>query len=260
MPPRAATRERQEALLRLLRAGTSSVEDLAAAVDVSPSTVRRDLADLTSEGQVARTYGGAVLPEAFRERPIFEAARVRRREKAAIAARALPMVPDAGTVFLDAGTTCGALAALLAPREELTVVTRGLEAALVLAGSGVAVVMLGGSVRHLSHGIVGPFSNLVLDRLSFDVAFLGADAVDLVRGVGEPTAQETAVKERAASRAGRVVVLADSTKLDPVRLPAWAPLPRGWTLVSDDEADGAAVALARAQGVDLHLASVGTPR
>ena len=37
------------------------------------------------------------------------------------------------------GTTCGALAALLEPRDGLSVVTRGLEAALVLTGSGVDV-------------------------------------------------------------------------------------------------------------------------
>ncbi|WP_181791872.1 DeoR family transcriptional regulator, partial [Streptomyces phytophilus] len=44
---RRGTRERHEALLRLLREGTTQVEELAAALAVSPSTVRRDLGRLT---------------------------------------------------------------------------------------------------------------------------------------------------------------------------------------------------------------------
>jgi DeoR/GlpR family transcriptional regulator of sugar metabolism len=52
--------------------------------------------------------------------------------------------------------------------------------------------------------------------------------------VGEATALEAQVKEVAARRARRTVVLADSTKLDRGAVPAWAPLPAGWTLVTDE--------------------------
>ena len=45
--------------------------------------------------------------------------------------------------------------------------------------------------------------------------------------------EEIHVKEVAASRASRVVVLADSSKLAPATLPAWLPLEPTWTLVTD---------------------------
>lgn len=239
--PRAArrgTRERHDALLRLLREGTTQVEELAAALAVSPSTVRRDLGRLTEARKVARTYGGAVVPEVFHERPVGESALVRQQAKAAIADAALALLPSpGGAVFVDAGTTCAALARRLLDAGGGVVVTRGLETAQVLAGApDIDVVMLGGSVRPLSHGLVGPLTDLALQRLSFSVAFLGADAVDPERGVGEPTLEETAVKERVATRAHRVVVLADATKLAEVDAPAWARLPAGWTLVTDAEA------------------------
>ncbi|GAA2073344.1 DeoR/GlpR family DNA-binding transcription regulator [Streptomyces albiaxialis] len=237
---RRSTRARHDALLRLLREGTTHVDELAAAVGVSPSTVRRDLGRLTEDRKVARTYGGAVVPEAFQERPVAESALVRPAAKAAIAAAAEPLVPRSGAVFIDAGTTCAALARRLAEGgHEGLVVTRGLETAALLADApGIDVVMLGGSVRPLSHGLVGPLTELALDRLSFAVAFLGADAVDPARGVGEPTLEETAVKERIAARAGRVVVLADATKLVPVApaAPAWAWPGGTWTLVTDAQA------------------------
>lgn len=238
---RRGTRRRHEALLSLLRQGTTHVDDLAAALAVSPSTVRRDLGRLTADRRVARTYGGAVVPEAFHERPIEESAHLRLPAKAAIAAAALRLVPGGTTMFLDAGTTCSALARLVAERDwgddGLTVVTRGLETAGALTASGdVDVVIVGGRVRRLSHGMVGPLADLALDRLSFSVAFLGADAVDPARGVGEPTLEETTVKERVAGLAARVVVLADSSKLAVADAPAWAGLPEGWTLVTDAEA------------------------
>ncbi|MBL1066430.1 DeoR/GlpR family DNA-binding transcription regulator [Streptomyces sp. 7-21] len=237
---RRGTRERHEELLRLLRGGMTRVEELAAALAVSPSTVRRDLSRLTDDRKVARTYGGALVPEAFQERPVTESALLRRQAKAGIAAAARPLVPGGGSVFLDAGTTCAALAERLAdgPAPGL-VVTRGLETATALMASvRCEVVLLGGRVQPLSHGLTGPLTDLALERMAFDVAFLGADAVDPARGVGEPTLEETAVKERVAARARRVAVLADSSKLAGPSAPSWARLPGSWTLVTDADAPG----------------------
>ncbi|RBM20806.1 DeoR/GlpR transcriptional regulator [Streptomyces sp. PT12] len=235
---RRSTRERHEALLRLLRDGVTRVEELADALGISPSTVRRDLGRLSGDRKVARTYGGAVVPEAFTERPVGESALLRRAAKADIATAARELLPTSGAVFADAGTTCAALARHLADTPGTgPVVTRGLETAMALAGAvDRDVVLLGGLIRPLSHGLVGPLTELALERLSFEVAFLGADAVDPARGIGEPTLEETAVKERVAARARRVVVLADSTKLLVPDAPAWTRFPGAWTLVTDAEA------------------------
>lgn len=233
---RSATRARHAALLRLIREGVTSVEALVAETGVSASTVRRDLARLREDGAVARTYGGALPAEPFHERSVGDSATVRVEAKQAIARLARPLVPAGGQVFLDAGTTCGALARLVAADESLgplTVVTRGLETALLLADAEhVELELLGGRLRRMSHGLVGPLANLALERMSFDVAFLGADAVDVRRGVGEPTVEETSLKEQVAAVARRTVVLADASKLD-AAAPAWTRMPGPWSLVTD---------------------------
>jgi len=239
---RRSTQERRAALLRLLRDGTTRVDELADVMSVSASTVRRDLEHLTSDGLVARTYGGALVPDNFRERSITESEMVRRDAKAAIAQAALRLMPRQGAVFIDAGTTCGALAELLveaeAPQQRI-VVTRGLETAVTLTASErIHVTILGGEIRSLSHGSVGPLTDLALDRLSFTIAYLGADAVRPDRGVGEPTLEETMVKERIAASAQQVVVLADSSKLRTPQTPAWARLEPEWTLITDTDAPG----------------------
>jgi DeoR/GlpR family transcriptional regulator of sugar metabolism len=262
---RSGTRARHAALLRLIREGVTSVEDLAAQSGVSASTVRRDLARLRQDGEVARTYGGAMPTTPFHERSVGDSARVNPEAKLAIARAALALVPAGGRVFLDAGTTCGALARLVAADDALgplRVVTRGLETALVLADAEhVELELVGGRLRRMSHGLVGPLASLALDRMAFDVAFLGADAVDPARGVGEPTVEETLLKEQVAARADRTAVLADATKLG-ATAPAWTLLPGPWTLVTDatDPADPSSHALSdacSAAGVDLLVGAVG---
>ncbi|WP_275004015.1 DeoR/GlpR family DNA-binding transcription regulator [Promicromonospora iranensis] len=233
---RRSTRARHDELLSLIRSGTTRVEDLAEALAISESTVRRDLARLGAEGLVTRTYGGATPESSFHERALAERMRVQMPAKVAIGRRAAELVPDEGTIFVDAGSTTGQLAEHLRGRDGLTVLTRGLEIALLLAGSpGLDVVVIGGSVTTKSHGLVGPLTTAALERFMVDVAFLGVDALDPADGVGEATALEAQVKEVAARRARRTVVLADSTKLDRGAVPAWAPLPAGWTLVTDEQ-------------------------
>lgn len=240
---RSRTQERRQQLIGLLRSNTSSVEELATVLGVSPSTVRRDLSRLQASGEVARTYGGALLRD-FREQPFATSRHQRRSEKAAIAAAAAELVGEsARTVFIDAGSTCLALANLLSGAGQRTIVTRGLEAAAALVSSeDIDLILLGGRVRRLSHGLTGPLSALTNARLSYDIAFLGADVVDPERGLGEPTLEETAIKEDVARHSRRVVVLADATKAIGPVAPAWLPFAPDWTLITDPGLDSGSLA------------------
>jgi DeoR/GlpR family transcriptional regulator of sugar metabolism len=249
---RRATEERHEALLGLLRSGVDAVETLAERAGVSASTVRRDLSRLQQEGRIARTYGGALVREVFHERSFGESSQLHAGAKTAIATAAAELVPAEGSVFLDAGTTCLALARLLADRGPLTVVTRGLETALLLARApGVRVIIIGGQVQALSHGVAGALSEVALARLAFDVAFLGADTLDADRGLGEPTVEETYVKELVAARSGQVVLLVDSSKFVPANAPAWTPIGASWRVLTDAGVNPESVADFARRGVTV---------
>ncbi|RZU30714.1 DeoR/GlpR family DNA-binding transcription regulator [Blastococcus saxobsidens] len=249
---RRSTEERHEALVTMLRSGVDGVETLAERVGVSASTVRRDLTRLQREGRIARTYGGALVREVFHERPFGESERLQAGAKAAIAAAAAERVPAEASVFVDAGTTCLALARVLAGRGPLTVATRGLEAALHLARApGIRVIMVGGQVQPLSHGVAGALAEVALGRLAFDVAFLGADTLHPDRGLGEPTVEETYVKELVAGRSAQVFVLADATKLAPANPPAWTRLSGPWSVLTDEAVDAATVAAFARRGISV---------
>lgn len=100
------------------------MEELSRRFDVTASTIRRDLARLTVEGKIARTYGGAMPlngqggESTFRQRNQKSAA-----AKRAMAQLARTLVRDGETILLDAGSSVAALAAELCDDVSVTVAT-----------------------------------------------------------------------------------------------------------------------------------------
>lgn len=254
---RLNARERRRAIVDLAWTdGRAGVGQLALHFGVTESTIRRDLALLTSEGSLARTYGGAMAHGHAPETSLGQRSREGFRQKQAIAAWAAEQIGPGETVLLDAGTTTGHLARELRDRDRLTVVTIGLTVLNELAeADGVDVLCLGGRLRHISQGLVGPFAEAALERITADRAFLGADAVTVEHGICEANLDQTRLKEMMMARAERVYVLADASKLGRRPFHAWARMPATWTLVTDDGAPPDEVERFRAAGVDVIITS-----
>ncbi|WP_344944697.1 DeoR/GlpR family DNA-binding transcription regulator [Actinomadura miaoliensis] len=232
--------ERRRLIEELVAArGSVAVEELAASLGVTQSTIRRDLALLTERGRLARTYGGAMpVTAAPAESSVGQRSHEHVAEKDRIGRWAAAQIADGETVLLDAGTTTGRLAHHLRARTDLTVITSGLTAVTELADAPeIDLVVLGGSLRHISQGLVGPLAELALSRLTADRAFLGADGLDAALGICEASLVQTRLKEQMAERAREVYVLADASKLGRAPFGAWATLPGPWTLVTDHTAD-----------------------
>ena len=257
---RRGTQTRREEILELATTtGLASVDELSDRLGVTASTIRRDLAKLTAQGMLARTYGGAMplsqSPEASLRERLGEASTA----KQAIARWASSVIECGETVLLDAGSTTAALAQEIkdAPHlTDLTVVTAGLSTVVALAeADGIDVIALGGRVRTLSQAFVGPLAESAISRLSFDRAFMGADSVHPERGICEAALEQTVLKELMMSRAAHTYVLAHGTKLGQSPFHAWAVMPPRWTLVTDDSADPLAVQAFRDRGVEVVIVS-----
>ncbi|MEW2358251.1 DeoR/GlpR family DNA-binding transcription regulator [Spirillospora sp. NPDC029432] len=234
--------ERRARIARALRERPVRVEELAETFAVSLSTIRRDLQLLSDEGAIVRTYGGA-LSAAPGEQSLHEREKLALAQKAAIAEAAEKHVRPGGVLLLDAGTTVGALASRLASWTGITVVTNGLTTLDALAESaGVELVALGGAVRHISLGMIGPIAESALRGITADTVFLGADGVVAGRGVCEGTAEQAALKRLMVEQAREVCVLADASKLGRAESHWWTPLDRPWTLITDSGADAGRLA------------------
>ncbi|MBZ6134941.1 MULTISPECIES: DeoR/GlpR family DNA-binding transcription regulator [Streptomyces] len=246
--------DRRERIVTLARdTGLTGVGELSARFAVSPSTIRRDLARLTADGRLARTYGGAMALRSGDETPLHRRTAEAADAKRAVAALAATHVAPGATVFLDAGSTAAALARVLrGTGGGPAVVTPSLSAVLELGGAdGVRVTCLGGDYRPLSHAFVGPLTEAALDRMTFDAAFLGTDGVSPELGICEAGAEQIRLKERAARRSRRVFVLAHAAKLGAAPFHHWAPWQPGWTLVTDAAPDHGPVRALRAREVEV---------
>src|SRR3954463_15661416 len=104
--------ERRHAILRALNAGGAvRVADLAAELDVSEMTVRRDLDTLDAQQLLRKVHGGAVSRHNRGEEPrSAQKAGQQQVEKAAIAATAAATIVDGMTIAIGAGTTTTELA------------------------------------------------------------------------------------------------------------------------------------------------------
>jgi DeoR family fructose operon transcriptional repressor len=86
-------------------------------------------------------------------------------------------------LILVAGTTTGALARQLRRFRNLKVITNGFSVMLALAeAEDIEVILLGGTLRYISYGVVGPYAELVLRRITADKTFVSADGVVAGRG------------------------------------------------------------------------------
>ncbi|GLY32270.1 DeoR/GlpR family DNA-binding transcription regulator [Kineosporia sp. NBRC 101731] len=209
--------ERQQVILdRARQDGRVDVQTLAADLQVTQETIRRDLTTLERRRLLRRTHGGAVPVEKLDFEPqlsVRETLHV--DEKQRIARAALDELPEEGAVLLDSGTTTAALAQLIPDDRELTVVTNGMSIALILADRpNITLHTVGGRLRPRTLASVGDWAERELREVFVDVAFVGANGVSVARGLTTPDRAEAAVKRTMIASARRTVVLADHTKFE----------------------------------------------
>jgi DeoR/GlpR family transcriptional regulator of sugar metabolism len=188
-------------------------EEMAAELGVSLITVRRDLAALEKQGELRRVHGGAVGVLAAGEEPLFDEKADRAvEEKRRIATAAAQLIGPGETVYLDGGSTVLELARQIRRRNDLTVVTNSLRAAMELSGSGPRLILIGGELRRRSQTLVGPLTRHLLDQLHVDKAFMGTLGLTAEDGLTTTEPAEACTKEWVMRGAREVIVLADRAK------------------------------------------------
>jgi DeoR family transcriptional regulator, aga operon transcriptional repressor len=246
---------RAEIRTLLGRRGAASISEIASALGVSGSTVRRDLDELDREGAVRRSHGGAVTVEGTAFEFRFEDRRNHNpAEKKRIGAHAVTLLEAGQSVIFDSSSTVlGAVEALGRLNLKVTAVTNDVGIASVLAETaGVSVVVPGGEIRDGSFTLLGPYTQTFLNGLHVDVAFVGIHAItDDV--LSESSLDVVEAKRTMMRAASRVVLLADHTKF---RAPSFfevARLEDVNDLVTGEAAPKEALEAARAGGVRIHL-------
>lgn len=245
--------QRQQAILTALASrGRVDAAEMAAELSVTSETVRKDLTALERQGRLRRVHGGAIPIQDLSFEPDISTRVEYADEKRRIAAAALAHLPDVGTVLIDAGSTTGRFAELIAPTRPLTVFTNTLPIALTLTSKpNVTVHTLGGRVRSRTFAEVDSWAARTLSELNVDVAFVGTNAVSVERGLTTPDPAEAAIKHLMLERAAHRILLADHSKVGRVATHKYGELADIDLLITDSGLDDAAERALRDAGLAL---------
>ena len=253
--------ERLNAMLELLAdRGHMSVEELSAALEVSPATTRRDLDHLASQQLLVRTRGGAVA-SGVADLPIRYKSARHATEKERIGARASELVLPGMTVGINGGTTASEVARSIARRGDLgtdggrvTIVTNAVNIANELTvRQHIKLVVVGGVARAQSYELIGPLAHATIAQLNLDLVFLGVDAISPASGATTHDEGEASINAALADRARQVVVVADGSKVrERAAFVRICPIETVDAVVTDTSADPRVVHQMAEAGVEVH--------
>ncbi len=249
--PRMQQPERLGAILERLSAnGSVNVGEIAAALDVSAATIRRDLRLLESQRLLGRTHGGAVPQGVLYELPLRYRSARQPQQKLRIAREAATRVLEGWAIGLTGGTTTTEVARVLVDRQQLTIVTNALNIASELAvRPNLKLVVTGGVARAESYELVGPLAEASLEGLNLDMVFLAVDGISPRAGLTTHHEIEAHTNRALIDRARQVTVVADSSKIGNVAFARICELADVDELITDDEADHDALASLEEAGV-----------
>jgi len=214
--PEAFPGERQRLITERLAAhGRVIAADLAAEFNVSEHSIRRDLGALAAAGLCKRVYGGAIALAA--DGPIIARIEHEPSRKRTLGVAGAGLMGAGQHVFIDGGSTNLAIARALDPQMALTVTTNApLIAVELMKLPLVDVILLGGRLSPVAGSTYGFTTIQQLTHFNFDLCFLGACALDAIKGVTAFDMDVAEFKRAVVARSGQVVVAVINEKLSSI--------------------------------------------
>ncbi len=205
---------RREAIIEILsQKGRATVEAIAAELDMTPQTIRRDLTELAEMNRVVRFHGGASLLAGTEYSRIEARQAIAQDQKARIGAACAAMIPNNVAVMINSGTTTGAVARALAGHSGLRIVTDSVKICdEIKEYPGLEVMVTGGRVRPSDGAIVGHAAIEFIAQFRPDFAILGAAAIARDGSLLDYDMAQVSVARAMMAHARNIILCADSSK------------------------------------------------
>lgn len=239
-----------------------SINDLMKYTQISKSTLRRDLFELESVGNLIRIRGGVRLPDAAArleqsayEAPFSVRSVANAEEKEKIATAALQLIQPGDTVILDSGTTTLPLGQKISRQfHNLMVATNDLHCALELASNDdLELVVIGGQLRKKHYSTYGYIADRSISEMHADMAFITGDAVDISHGLMAFSMQEVTSKRAMIQAAKESTALCDHTKFSSIAFVTVCGLSEIDRIITGEQVDPQIVDKLRKLGIEVLL-------
>lgn len=209
------TRRQSEILKAVQMFGSCTIGELAADLNVSDETIRRDVRVLVSDGLVVKVHGAIVALDHLREDPFQLRLQENREEKVRIAVRAANLVSHGQSIMLDTGSTTTYVAHSLSGHRNLLAVTNSVEVARSLANqNNNRVYMAGGEIRADDGAAFGETTIAFAARFQVDIVFLSIAAISANGGFMDNELWEADLSQVMIRQASKVMIVADHSKFE----------------------------------------------
>ena len=249
--------KRQEQIMELLHNwGSAEITQLCDMFNVTNMTIRRDLADLESTGQIARTHGGAVLVEQV---PLFESfleqrLQINRDKKYAIGKMACDLITSGQKLFISSGSTTQIMVNFLDNSRRLVVVTNSLHVALDLTNrNNISTIIIGGEVRSNTRSTSGALAEATATQFKCVSAYISVSSIDGDGNLYLGSMSDLGICTSVLKNTDNVIILADSSKIGLREFVIAGKLCKGYTLITNKDADETLIANYRDMGVNVIL-------
>jgi DeoR/GlpR family transcriptional regulator of sugar metabolism len=237
---RLGKKQRHERILAEMMATSQiRVGDLAADLQVSTETIRRDLYELEERGLINRTYGGATRP--FGTEPsLTERHRLMVPEREAMAAAVVKFIKPNEVIAIGAGATTTHVARRMAAEcRDLTVIAHSFSVAMALAANPTfRVLMCPGRYNGREGMMAGAEAIEFLQSYNVNRTILSITGIT-AEGLADAEADAALVYKAMVNRAAETIVVADHAKFEVQALAIWARTHEVQRFVTDKEPGGA---------------------
>lgn len=191
-----------------------TVEYLAKKIYTSPSTIRRDLTILESQGYLVRFHGGATIanyPTANLpiERRVVDMA----EQKRLIGRAAAQLVSSGDTLFLDSSSTASAMIPFLNKYRNLKIITNSLLSLQQLQEMHFDVYSVGGRLYQNSFALIGQYAMETLAHFHINKMFFSTASLTSDGELCDTNEAETTIRQYAMQRSSQIYFLMDSSKI-----------------------------------------------
>lgn len=207
--------EREDEIMMLLsETEYATVDYLVKKVNISASSIRRDLKNLEERGLVIRSYGGVKLANSTGKHiPFSLRSHENSAQKKQIAHAAAGFIHTGDVVFLDGSSSAYFVAELLPAIGGVTVITNSIDALTALSNFDIKVYCTGGMVSSENRAVlVGGQTLDFVRRIHADVFLFSVQAVSADGEFFDCYAEEVAVRSAMIKNARRSLMLCDSSK------------------------------------------------
>ncbi|WP_426587807.1 DeoR/GlpR family DNA-binding transcription regulator [Mucilaginibacter sp. R-33] len=205
-------KRKQKIIEQLSLSGEVDIKQLAAELNISEITARRDLNQLAADGILYRTHGGATKvnphekPHSFVNKSAQNAA-----VKDAICRRAASQITDGDIIFMDCGSTVFRLCQFI-KNKKIKVITNSLPVVYELQDTAVSVNIIGGELDKERQAVHGTTAIEHIQKYRATKAFLGVDGISEA-GLFANSEHEASITTAFAANSAFTYILCDASKI-----------------------------------------------